>query len=151
MSTTVPEYLKNISSRCYVGTGSQVAICGFVVEGNETAKLLVRGIGPALGSFGLTGTLAQPSVGIYDSTQTLVVADAGWGNPPAAGTSAVAASYRPATAADMASAGAFALPAGSADSAVVVTLPPGSYTAIVSSVNSTPGTALAEVYELTGN
>ena len=151
MSTTVPESLKNISSRCHVGTGSQVAICGFVVEGNEPAELLVRGIGPALGSFGLTGTLAQPSVGIYDSTNTLVATDTGWGTPPAAGTSSVAASYRQATAADMASGGAFTIPAGSLDSAIVVTLPPGSYTAIVSGINSTQGTALAEVYELTGN
>jgi kumamolisin len=151
MSTTVPQSLKNISARCSVGAGSQVAICGFVVEGNEPAELLVRGIGPALGSFGLTGTLAEPSISIFDSGNTLVASDTGWGNPRVAGTSAVAATSRQATTADMASVGAFAIPAGSADSAIVVTLPPGSYTAVVSGVNSTGGTALAEVYELTGN
>jgi hypothetical protein len=68
-----------------------------------------------------------------------------------AGTSPSAATYRMATAADMTAAGAFALPAGSADSALVITVPPGSYTAITSGVNSNSGIALAEVYELPTN
>jgi hypothetical protein len=51
----------------------------------------------------------------------------------------------------MTAAGAFALTAGSADSALVVTVPAGSYTAVISGVNSTSGTALAEVYELPSN
>jgi len=144
------EVLANISSRCFVGTGSQQAISGFVVEGNQPAQLLIRGIGPTLAAFGLSGTLAQTSVGLYDSTNTLVASDTGWGNKPAAGTSTVPVTYRAATAADMTAVGAFALDAASADSALVVTLPPGSYTAVVSGVGGTTGTALAEVYEMAG-
>jgi kumamolisin len=143
-----PEVLQNISSRSFVGTGSQAAIPGFVVSGSEPAKLLIRGIGPGLNQFGLTGTLAQPSLSVYDQTDALIVSNAGWGQPLTAGSSGVAATFRAATASDMQSAGAFALTAGSADSAVVVTLPPGSYTAVVSGIGGTTGTALAEVYEI---
>ena len=143
-----PQTLANLSTRCYVGTGAQVAISGFVVGGSAPAKLLIRGIGPALADFGLNQFLAQPMVALYDSSNTLIVSDAGWGNPLVSGPSIVAATWRPATAADMASVGAFALTAGSADSALVATLPPGNYTAIVSGVGASSGTALAEVYQL---
>ena len=144
------EVLANLSSRCFVGSGAQQAISGFVVDGNQPAQLLIRGIGPALAGFGLSGTLAAPTLGLYDSTNTLIASNAGWGNSPTAGTSAVQATSRPATAADMNSVGAFALTAGSADSAIVVTLPPGSYTAVVSGAGGATGTALAEVYQLFG-
>lgn len=150
IDTASPEVLTNISSRCFVGTGSGVAISGFVVEGSAPATLLIRGIGPALGAFGLSGTLAQPSVTLDDSSGAAIVSDTGWGNAPVAGTSAVLATYRPASAKDMSGAGAFALSPGSADSAIVVTLPPGSYTAILSGAGATTGTALAEVYEIIG-
>jgi kumamolisin len=148
LDTSAPEVLENISSRNFVGTGSQVAIPGFVVHGSQPAQLLIRGVGPALNGFGLTGTLAQPSIGVFDSSTTLIASNTGWGNLSVAGTSAVAATFRQATAADMKAVGAFSLTAGSADSAIVLTLPPGSYTAVVSGVGGTTGIALAEVYEL---
>jgi hypothetical protein len=65
-----------------------------------------------------------------------------------AGTSTVAASYRAATAADMSAVGAFALASGSADSALVITLPAGSYTVQLSGLGSATGTALVEVYQI---
>ncbi|HEY4989257.1 MAG TPA: hypothetical protein VII09_05585, partial [Opitutaceae bacterium] len=117
---------------------------------SQPAQLLVRGIGPALNAFGLTGTLSNPTISIFDPNSVQVAADTGWGNAPTAGTSKVAASFRQATAADMQSVGAFALTAGSNDSAIVVTLPPGAYTAVISGVNATTGTALAEVYQMSG-
>ncbi len=144
------ELLANLSSRCFVGSGSQQAISGFVVDGNKPTQLLVRGIGPALANFGLSGTLERPTIGLYDSTNALIASNAGWENAPAAGTSTVAATWRQATSADLGSVGAFALPAGSADSALVVTVPPGSYTAIVSGAGGASGTALVEVYEMSG-
>jgi hypothetical protein len=150
LDTTSPEFLENISARCFVGTGSEVAISGFVVSGTQPAQFLVRGIGPALNAFGLTGTLANPLLSIFDGAATpkLIASDAGWGNAPVAGSSSVAATYRQATAADMSSVGAFSLAAGSADSAIVITLPPGAYTAEISGVNSATGTALVEVYQM---
>ncbi len=148
LNTSAPELLVNISARCFIGTGSAVAISGFVVEGTLPANLLIRGVGPGLATYNVPGTLAEPSIALTDSAGTLIVSNTGWGNSPVAGTSLVAATYRQATAADMASAGAFALAAGSADSAIVVTLPPGSYTAVITGVGNTTGTALVEVYEL---
>jgi kumamolisin len=148
LDADAPQVLANLSARCFVGTGSQVAISGFVVGGSAPAQLLIRGIGPALAGFGLTQYLGQPMVAVYDAGNALIVSDAGWGSPLVSGTSAVPATYRAATPADMMSVGAFPLAAGSADSALVVTLPPGSYTAVVSGVGAATGTALAEVYQL---
>jgi hypothetical protein len=124
-----------------------VAISGMVIGGSQSARFLLRGIGPALAGFGLAGTVAQPSIALLDSGGTLIVSDTGWGNPLVSGTSSVAASYRLATGADMTSAGAFALTPGSLDSAMVVTLPPGSYTIELSGVGGSTGTGLAEIYK----
>jgi septal ring-binding cell division protein DamX len=151
LSTASPEMLVNISARCFVGTGSDVAISGFVVQGSQSAQLLIRGVGPALAAFSISGPLAQPVISLFDSNNTLIVSDAGWSNSPVPGSSSSTATYRKATAADMTAAGAFGLTAGSADSAIVATLPPGSYTAQISGAGSTTGTALAEVYELPSN
>lgn len=148
LSTSSPQTLANISARCFVGTGSNVAISGVVISGSQSTRLLLRGVGPALASFGLSGTVAQPSIALLDAGGTLIAGDSGWGNPLVAGTSKVAASYRLATGADMASAGAFALTPGSADSALVVTLPPGTYTVELSGAGGTTGTGLAEIYSL---
>jgi hypothetical protein len=148
LDAAAPEVLLNISTRCYVGTGSSVAISGFVIAGNGPAELLIRGVGPGLAAFGLTQTLSQPMISLIDSSNTLIASDAGWGNPPVAGTSSVAASWRQATVADMNAVGAFALSAGSSDAALVATLPPGSYTVIVSGVGNSTGTGLVEVYQL---
>ncbi len=148
LDTGAPEVLLNISTRCFVGTGSSVAISGFVIAGGAPAELLIRGVGPGLAAFGLTQTLSQPMISLFDSTNTLVASNAGWGNPPLAGTSAAAATWRQATVADMNSVGAFALAAGSADAAMVTTLPPGSYTVIVSGVGNSTGTGLVEVYQM---
>jgi hypothetical protein len=144
--------LANLSARCFVGTGSQVGIAGFYVQGSQPAQFLIRGIGPALTGFGVSGALSTPTVQLYDSETTpqLIASNTGWGNSPVAGPSTAAVSFRQATLADMKSVGAFTLAAGSADSAIVVVLPPGSYTAQVSGVGGTTGTALAEVYQMTG-
>jgi kumamolisin len=139
--------LSNISARCFVGSGANVAISGMVIGGNQSVKLLIRGIGPALAGFGLLGTVAQPSIALEDSGGTLIVSDTGWGNPLVAGTSTAAATYRLATTADMTSVGAFTLTPGSMDSALVVTLPPGSYTVELSGAGSSSGTGLAEIYK----
>jgi hypothetical protein len=144
--------LANLSARCFVGTGSQVGIAGFYVQGSSPAQLLIRGIGPALTGFGVSGALATPTVQLYDSANPaqLIASNTGWENAPVAGPSTAAVSFRKATTADMSSVGAFTLSPGSADSAIVVVLAPGSYTAQVSGIGGTTGTALAEVYQMTG-
>lgn len=143
-----PEIFANLSSRCFVGTGSAVAISGFVIGGTQPATLLVRGIGPALAGFGLTGALAAPVLSLQDlSNGSTVATSTGWSSSPVTGTLPAGASVRMATAADMSAIGAFAPAAGSGDCAMVVTLPPGQYTAEVAGASGATGTALAEVYK----
>ncbi len=142
--------LVNVSTRAQVNTGSAIAIAGFVVQGaSGTLKnVLVRGIGPALSALGVTGALALPQLDVYDAKGVLIASDAGWADGLVAGTSAAGVNFRLATAGDMSAAGAFALPAESPDSAMVLRLPPGAYTAQISGQNGGTGVALAEVYAL---
>jgi len=127
----------NVSSRAQVGTGASILIAGFVVQGTQSATLLVRGVGPTLSTFGVTGVLAQPVLSVLNSSGTVVASNTGWStNPNAAQIAAATNGYT------------FALPANSADSALLLTLPPGSYTAQISGANGTTGVALAEVYKI---
>ena len=80
------------------------------------------------------------------SASATIATNTGWGNASVTGPTTVAVGIQPATAAIFTKVGAFALTAGSADSAMVATLPLGAYTAIISGVGSTTGVALAEVY-----
>jgi outer membrane protein assembly factor BamB/subtilisin family serine protease len=140
--------LLNLSARASVGTGGNILIGGFVIEGTQPAQVLLRGVGPTLANapFNLTGVLEQPSVGLYDSTGAVISSNTGWGNAPVAGPSTVQATVRQATASDMSGVGAFALPIGSADSAMITTLPAGSYTLELSGVSGTTGVGLIEIY-----
>jgi glucose/arabinose dehydrogenase len=133
---TTGSTLTNISARANVGTGANVLIAGFVVRGSGFVSVLLRGIGPTLGtSFNLTSVLAHPEIDLYNSAGVKIQTNAGWGD------SAVLAS-------DFTSAGAFSLPAGSADAAMTATLPADSYTLQLSGVNGTTGLGLVEVYVL---
>jgi len=129
--------LVNISTRAQVGTGGNIEIAGFVISGSGTEQLLVRGDGPSLTQYGVSGVLAQPSLSVF-SGQTVIASNTGWGT-----------NANPAQIASVATdVGAFALPSNSADSAVVASLTAGAYTAEVSGVNNTTGVALVEVYEV---
>jgi len=128
--------LANLSARSAVGTGAGILIAGFVVNENA-CTVLVRGVGPALTQFGVTGAMLDPQLQIFSGSQ-LVAENNDWSSASNASTVASTAQ----------SVGAFALPNGSRDAAVLVRLQPGPYTAQVSGVNSTTGVALVEVYEV---
>jgi hypothetical protein len=127
--------LTNGSARTYVGTGAQTLIAGFSVTSPGTEQLLIRAIGPGLSKFGLTGVLAHPVLTIFDSKQHPIYTNTVWG-----GSLALSSAFS--------TVGAFALDANSLDSALIVTLTPGAYTAQVTGVNSGTGVALVEVYEM---
>ena len=129
--------LVNVSTRGTVGPGSGVIIAGFVIAGSEPKRVLVRASGPALAAFGVGGALSDPQFTLYRSDGTAVASNDDWmlARDPAVSTATAAR------------AGAFAFVAGSLDAALVVTLPPGSYTAVVSGVNAATGSALVEVYD----
>ena len=129
------QHLVNLSARGTVGTGASILIGGFVVAGNASETVLVRGIGPGLGAFGLAGFLAHPVLTVLDSTGKVVANDTVWG-----GTAALSAIFS--------QVGAFPLAADSLDSALLVALPPGAYTAQLSGANATTGLGLLEIYEV---
>ncbi len=129
--------LVNISTRAMVGVGASVEIAGLVIQGTQPATVLIRAVGPTLSQFSLTGVLAQPTLSIADSSGNTIATNTGWS------TNANAA----AIASETTAVGAFALPQGSADCALLLTLPPGTYTAIVSGVGGTSGIALVEAYQ----
>jgi septal ring-binding cell division protein DamX len=101
-----------------------------------------------LTSFGVTGALATPVLTLFDSAGKVIATDIGWTNAPSGGSSSVTATVGVATPAAFAQVGAFALPSGSADCALVASLPPGTYTVQVAGAGNTTGVALVEVYEL---
>ena len=124
--------LTNISTRAFVGTGGQVLIGGFTVGGAATQTVLIRAVGPTLGALGVAGALAAPILTLNDAGGTAIAVNTGWSKAPVLGASQVRSTIQQTTSASMASVGAFALPTGSADSAMIATLPAGSYTVIVS-------------------
>ena len=130
----------NISTRGEVGTGTQVLIAGFVVTGDAPKQVLIRGIGPGLAAFGVPGTLLDPELTLLkklpDQTEEAVARNDDWSLAPDPDALATAAS----------SVGAFALDEGSWDSALLVWLEPGVYTARMAEANSGTGVGLIEVY-----
>lgn len=139
-------YLSNISCLSFSGTGQYVATVGFSISGTTSETILLRGIGPALAGFGVAGAIAQPQLTLFDHAGNTIATNVGWGNPPLAGNSSVPAGLASATTQIMNRVYAFALPADSDDCAMVVTLPPGVYSATVTGTNGTTGVALVEAY-----
>ena len=126
--------LVNLSARNRVGTGPDILIAGFVIEGTGSKTVLIRGIGPKLTDFGVGNVLADPLIGIFDASNTRIAENDDW----------------EASLADTFTAlGAFDLPVGSKDAALVVTLPAGaSYTVKLRGADGGTGQALVEIYEV---
>ena len=133
--TQTSPHLVNISTRVQVGTGGNILIAGFVIGGSTSETLLIRASGPALVPFGVTGTLPDPQLQLY-SGSTLLGTSNGWFGNLAISNAA-------------SEVGAFSWSNPSShDSAILVTLPPGAYTAQVSGASGDTGVALIEVYEV---
>jgi hypothetical protein len=130
-------HLTNVSARVEVGSGDDVAVAGFVVGGSTAKTVLIRASGPALSQFGLSGTLADPVLQLFGSGSSTgpMASNAGWAGDPALSAAAKAV-------------GAFTWSdATSRDAAILVTLPPGAYTAQVAGQSGDSGLVLIEVYE----
>jgi kumamolisin len=141
----------NLSTRALVRTGAEIEFAGFVVDGpaGSMKDVLLRAVGPTLRGFGITGVLARPVITLFTPDGTPVATNTGWENPLVrSGRPVGFVQVREATAADMDHLGTFPLPPGSADSALVATVPPGAYTMHVSGQGDSSGIALAEVYEM---
>ncbi len=128
--------LINVSTRGFVGSGAEALVPGFVIGGAGPRQLLIRAVGPGLAPFGVTGLLNDPQLSVAPLGRAApVAANDNWGGAPGL----IAA---------FAAVGAFGLPAGSGDAAVVVWLPPGAYTVTVSGVGGATGVALVEIYDM---
>ena len=133
---TAPAKLANVSTLGFAGTGADALTPGFVIGGTAPKQLLIRAIGPGLAPFGVGGTLADPRLAVIPLGMNLTAAsNDDWG-----GTAELKAAF--------AAAGAFSIPDGTKDAALVVRLPPGGYSAVVSGANGTTGNVLVEVYDL---
>jgi hypothetical protein len=128
--------LANLSTRAQCGTGASVLAAGFVVGGQGTRRVLLRAIGPGLAQFGIGGLLVQPAMSVYDSNRRVIATNSGWTTVGLTEDLDAAARLT----------GAFRLQPGSADSAIVLTLAPGSYTIQVAGADGGTGEALVEVY-----
>ena len=156
VSTSSPGRIINLSTRASVSLSSSVGqgilFTGFVISGTGSKSLIVRGIGPTLADFGVSGVIEDPTLALYDSATpaNLIARVAAWQTPPSLPATAPwlgAVSPTDASTADFAQVGAFALPLGSADTAVKISLPAGADTAQVSSAGGNSGVVLAELYD----
>lgn len=133
----VDSRMVNISTRSLVGTGANVQIAGFVITGSAFKTVLIRANGRSLAQFGVTGTLDAPVLTLF-SGQTQLAQNDYWDQDPTARSAIDALSNQMHI---------FSQGAGG-DAAMIVTLPPGAYTAQVNGNNNTTGVALVEVYEV---
>lgn len=134
--------LLNLSTRGRSLTGADALVPGFVLAGNGAKQLLIRAVGPTLGDFGVPAVHADPSLTLkrFDAGSggfVDVLSNDNWSDN--ANADAIAS-----TAATL---GAFALPEGSADAAILTSLAPGNYTVVTGSPNGDTGTAIVELYD----
>lgn len=128
--------LVNLSARGLAGVGDNALIAGLVISGTQPRRLLVRAVGPALAGFGVEGALPDPVLTLYRGDRALATND-DWEISRSAAVIAATAQR----------VGAFPLPAAGLDAALLVTLPPGAYTAVITSADGGMGVALIEVYD----
>ena len=128
--------LSNLSVRAVAGRGNETLIVGFVVAGQDSKSLLVRGVGPTLSGFGLDGWLPDPTLALYTGS-SLLESNFRWAS--SANAANVAETSR--------TVGAFALGDTGADAALLPTLGEGAYTAHISSSTTDRGLALVELYD----
>ena len=128
-----PPRLANISTRAQVLTGNDVMIAGFVIGGSSNKTVVVRARGPSLIPFGVTNALLNPQLQLVRSSDgTTIASNDDW---------ATASNAAQLTASGFA-------PSNSLESAILINLAPGAYTAIVSGVNNITGVGIAEVFEV---
>jgi hypothetical protein len=130
--STAP-YLANISTRARIATGDDVAIAGFIIRGSDNKKVVLRGIGPSLGAFGVSGALQDPVLQLHNSAGELIATSDSWRESEAA-------------IQDLGLA-----PLDDREAALVQTLPPGTYTAILRGQSNTAGVGLVEMFGVDAN
>ena len=121
----------NISTRLRVQTGENVLIGGFIITGTDPKPVIIRGIGPSLSAVGVPGALSDPTLELFDSSSNSIAFNNDWKDSQAA---AIQNTGIP--------------PTDDRESAIVRTLAPAAYTAILRGNNGTTGVGVVEAYDL---
>ena len=124
-------HLANISTRAKVGVGQSVVIGGFIIGGDQPTKVIIRALGPSLARSGISNALQDPKLELHGPTGSLIFANDNWRSSQQ---QQIIATSIP--------------PTDNREAAIVATLNPGSYTAVVRGAGSFTGVALVEVYNL---
>jgi len=138
LATSDSPRIANISTRSFVGVSDQVQVAGFVIDGTQPKTVLIRAAGPALTAFGISGTLTDPVLSLFDANQKVITSNDDWYSDTVGGSDLEAVASQ---------VGAFGFTHGSKDAALLVTIQPGRYTAQVGGKNGATGVALVEVYD----
>src|ERR1700730_12198209 len=128
----IPVTLANISTRAFVQTGDNVMIGGVVITGSGQKRVILRAIGPSLADHGIINPLQDPTLELHDHTGAVIAFNDNWMDAP--NKQAIIDSGL--------------APSNNLESAILTSLNPGAYTAIVRGVNNGTGIALVEGYDL---
>lgn len=140
LSPGIDSILANISSRSFVLGGDNVMIGGFIVQGTQSKKVIIRAIGPELTQYGVPNALGDPTLELHDRTGALIASNDDWQHTIIGGI------ITKDQVMDIQNSGH--APTAASESAIIATLPPGNYTAIVRGKNIAVGVALVDVYDL---
>jgi phospholipase/lecithinase/hemolysin len=130
-----PARALNLATRLFVDTGERIGIAGFIIAGDTTKKVLIRGIGPSLAANGVPTLLANPTLTLFDGAGNRMKTNDDWRNSP--------------DAAEIMNTGL--APRNDLESAIIATLAPGQYTAQLAGKDGGTGNGLVEVYDLQSN
>ena len=133
----LPSLTRNISTRLPAGTGQNVLIGGFIIQGSTPKRVMVRAVGPSLP---LSGTLQNPFLELHDQTGALIAINDNWRDTQMIGV--IDANQ------EMSIIATALAPSNDAESALIAYLQPGTYTTVVSGVSDTSGIAIVEAYDL---
>lgn len=134
LSQGIASKLPNISTRAFIGTGDDVVIAGFMLGSHQgSARIAMRGIGPSLGMFGLTNTVANPTLVLRNSNGMLLLENDDWQDDPTQANELIAVGLAP---------------ANPLESGLMLTLSPGVYTGLLAGADNGTGLGLVEVYDL---
>ena len=130
--------LRNISTRSEVLTGDGATIGGFVIAGTDSHTVVVRGLGPTLTSFGIAGALADPLLTLHQTDEQgndrVIATNDNWKETQEGSINATSLA-----------------PTNDAEAAIILSLPPGNYTAVLTGARGSTGIGLIEVYDLSTN
>jgi plastocyanin len=127
--------LANISTRGFVETGNNVMIGGFILgNGTGTTNVVIRGLGPSLSAVGVAGALTDPTLELHDANGAIIQSNDNWKDNSAADQAELTADQL--------------APTNDLESALIVTIPTGAFTAILAGQNGATGVGLVEAYRL---